>query len=286
VKSERRVRLDQPPPALFQVRTALRRTAPARWLYRRRWHRRADVALLSFPKAGRTWLRALLVRALAEHFGVTPAGPLDLRSLAARDVRIPRIRLKHDDAPQLKTAAELVSEKDEYRDVRVVLLVRDPRDLVVSTYFQMTRREGRYRGDLASFLRCPRGSLTTILEFFNIWARNTTVPRDFRLIRYEDLHRDPVRELRGVLEFAGLRGVAPAVLESAVSYASFENLHRLEAGGEIDTGRLRPGDPSDLESFKTRRGIIGGFRDYLNAEQIAWLDRRIAAELDPLYRYA
>lgn len=278
--------LDRPPPISYRILTALRRTVPARWIYRRRWRRRADVVLVSFPKAGRTWLRALLVQALADHFGVDPNGPLDLRSLAVRDPRVPRIRPKHDDAPQLKTPAELVSIKDEYRDVRVVFLARDPRDLVISAYFQMTRREGRYSGDLASFLHCPRGSVATILEFFNIWARNAAVPRDFLLVRYEDLHGDPERELQRVLAFAGLTRIAPATLERASSYSQFDNLRRLELSGETGSGRLRPGDPRDPESFKTRRGIVGGFRDYLNAEQIAWLDRRIATELDPRYRYA
>ena len=286
MKSAPRLRLDRRPPVSFQLRTALRKTGPARWLYRRRWSRRADVVLISFPKAGRTWLRALLVQALAAHFGLRPSGALDLRALAARDARIPRIRPKHDDAPQLKTPAELVRVKDEYRDVRVAFLARDPRDLVVSAYFQMTRREHRYRGDLASFLRCPRGSVSTILEFFNIWARNRWLPRDFLLIRYEDLHRDPVQELSRVLAFAGVADVAEDVLAAAVEFARFDNLRQLEVEGSAGSGRLRPGDPADPESFKTRRGRVGGFRDYLALEQIAELDRRIAEELDPFYRYA
>ncbi len=278
--------LDGEPPLAFRLRTALRKSAPARWWYRGRWRRRADVVVVSFPKAGRTWLRLLLAQALARHFGVTTSGALDLRTLAARDARIPRFRIKHDDDPQLKTPEELVPLKGEYRDTRVVFLARDPRDLVVSSYFQMTRREGRYHRDLSSFLQCSRGSVATIIEFFNIWAREAAVPREFLLLRYEDLHEDPVAALARLLAFAGVDDVAPTVLEHAVDFGRFENMRRLEERDALGSGRLRPGDPADPESFKTRRGVVGGYRTYLSESQITWLDRRIADELDPVYRYA
>ena len=114
------LRLDRPAPLPFRLRCALRRSAAARWLYRRRWRERADVVVVSFPKAGRTWLRALLVGAFRHHFGLVTwdasgESLLDLRALRA-DPRIPRIRFKHDDAPQLKRPEELVRDKGEYRD--------------------------------------------------------------------------------------------------------------------------------------------------------------------------
>lgn len=280
-----KLRIDRQAPWAQRVLWALRRSVPGRLLYRARWRRRADVVVISYPKAGRTWLRALLTDAIARHVGLEARDALDLRTLC-RHPGVPRIRFKHDDAPQLKTANELVRRKDEYRDVSVVLLVRDPRDLLVSLYFQMTRRENRFEGDLPTFLREARGSTTTLIAFMNTWMREKEVPQRLHLLRYEDLRRDPEAELARVLAFCGVENVASETLRGAVETASFERMRALEKSGAAESARLRPADPEDPESFKTRRGEVGGYRNYLNEKEIEELEHRLRAELDPAFGYS
>ena len=279
------IRLDREPSDWVRLRWALRRSAAGRAIYRRRWRRRADAIVVSFPKAGRTWLRALLATAFRAHFDHAPGRDLlDLRSLA-HDPRIPRVRFKHDDAPQLKRPDELVLEKSEYRDVRVVLLVRDLRDLAVSAYFQMTRRERRFDGEIESFLRGARGGVDTMIRFLNIWSQEREVPKDLLLLRYEDLHRDPAAELGRVLAFLGVDGVSPGTLAASVEASAFDRMRALESTGQQASGRLRPGESDDPESFKTRRGAIGAYHEYLRPEQAAWIESRMRSELDPWYGY-
>ena len=43
--------------------------------------------------------------------------------------------------------------------------------------------------------------------------------------------------------------------------------------------RLRPGDKTDAESFKTRRGVVGGYTDYLGDTEIEFLNQYIAKNL-------
>lgn len=281
------IRLDRDPPLLFRLKTALRRSGAGRWVYRRRWNARADVVVVSYPKAGRTWLRALLGAAFRDHHGL-PADAHQLLDLAAgRPLPrpVPRVKFKHDDGPQLKRPQELVADKSEYRDTRVIFLARDLRDLAVSAYFQMTRRERRFAGDLDAFLRGPRGGLDTMIRFFNIWAENREIPADLMLIRYEDLHRNPRGELLRVLSFCGLPEVSDATLDRAVDAASFDRMRDLEAGGGVASGRLQPADRNDPESFKTRRGQVGGFREYLSADQASWVEGRMRRELSPWFGY-
>ena len=280
------IRLDHDPPLRFRLRTALRRSAAGRWVYRRRWRARADAVVISFPKAGRTWLRALLGAAFRRHYEIPGDEPglLDLKALA-RDPRIPRVRFKHDDAPQLKRPEELVANKSEYRDIRVIFLARDLRDLGVSAYFQMTRREGRFSGDLDAFLRGPRGGVDTMIRFFNIWSENREKPKEILLLRYEDLHRNPSGELLRALAFLGIPEVADRTLEAAVEAASFDRMRELEVLGGVESHRLQPANAADPESFKTRRGVVGGFRDYLSVEQADWLEARMRDELDDWFGY-
>lgn len=49
--------------------------------------------------------------------------------------------------------------------------------------------------------------------------------------------------------------------------------------------RLWARDKSDPDSFKTRKGRIGSFRDTLDAADIAYLDRMIEERLAPELRY-
>ena len=147
----------------------------------------------------------------------------------------------------------------------------------------MTRRIGRYAGDLPAFLRERRGSVDSMIRFYNIWASQRHVPADFLLVRYEDLHADTAGELRRMLEFMPVADVRDDVITEAVEFARFENMRKLESSASIN--RLRPADKADPESYKTRRGKVGGYVDYLAPEQAAWLTDRMRDELDPIYRY-
>ena len=260
-------------------------TAVGQAMRRRRRNRAADVFLISYPKCGRTWLRMMLGKAFALHFDLPDANLPLMEFHLLHDVcdRIPRLKATHDDNPQFKTPSELYRSKGEYRDARVIFLVRDIRDLVVSVYFQMTRRIGRYAGDLPAFLRERRGSVDSMIRFYNIWASQRHVPADFLLVRYEDLHADTAGELRRMLEFMPVADVRDDVITEAVEFARFENMRKLESSASIN--RLRPADKADPESYKTRRGKVGGYVDYLAPEQAAWLTDRMRDELDPIYRY-
>jgi len=278
--------LNQSAPIGFRLRTLVRKSLLARWVYKRRWNRSADVMLISFPKAGRTWLRVMLSKSICLHCGIDSENRLpDLKELSQTVSTLPRIKPKHDDKPQLKTSGELVNVKTEYAGVKVVLLIRDLRDLAVSTYFQMTRREKRFTGSLGEFIRCHRGSVETMIRFYNIWADRYQDPLDFLLVRYEDLHADTKGELKRVVEFAGIHNMADSILSDAVDFARFDNLKQIEKKGRITAKRLGWTDKNDPESAKVRKGKIGGYADYLDAADIQWVTERMEQDLSPFFGY-
>lgn len=245
----------------------------------------AEVVLVSFPKTGRTWLRLLIGRALTKQFGLSNANPMELHQLAARHPGIPKIWVSHDDNPQFKAPDDLETSKRRYRRKKVILLVRDPRDVLVSLYFQMRQRRQRYTGDLSTFITERVGSFDTLLRFYNIWAAERHVPRDLLLVRYEDLSIDPARELRRVLRFIGLPEVPDVVIAEAVQFAAFGNMRRMEVADRFGSRRLRPADPDDPESYKTRRGRVGGHVEYLQPAEITDLTAKMQRTLDPFYGY-
>jgi hypothetical protein len=111
------------------------------------------------------------------------------------------------------------------------------------------------------------------------------VPEGFLLVRYEDLKHNPVGELRRVVDFLGFTEVEDALLYEAVEFASFENMRKMEAGGTFQSMMLNPADRSDPESYKTRKGKIGGYQDYLSSEESARLADKMKMELSDFYGY-
>lgn len=249
-----------------------------------RAERRADVLLISYPKCGRTWLTMLLARALGAHAGLDDVDYLANDLPSGKGEGEGAIRISHDDNPHWKTARGLAGSKRRYRNKKIILLVRDPRDVVVSMYFERSRREQAYTGTLHEFLHEPKGSLDTILAYYNVWARERSRPKDFCLVRYEDLKLDAAGEARRILRFAGYE-LADELVQEAAHFASFENMRAMESGDVLKSGRLRPRDPKDAESFKTRKAKVGGFVDYMNPAEIAWMEAKIQSTLDPLYGY-
>jgi hypothetical protein len=249
--------------------------------------------LCSFQKCGRTWLMAQVTAYVQACYGVGAEQAADSESWPKLDPRIPGVRVTHDDDAYLKTPGELARDKGQLHEDSVILVVRDPRDVIVSLYFELSRRTRFYaqwgidtRGfptpetPIGDFLRWPRGSLATLLEYYRIWDRAGRDLPHFACVRYEDLHAAPQATLSRVLAHWRFP-VDPDAVRSAVDACSFERMRGVEAGGKAPRLSLRPADPQDPESFKTRRGKVGGYRDYLSAQDIAYLDA-LCADLPPL----
>lgn len=229
----------------------------------RKRRRTRDVAVISYQKSGRTWLRFML-----EAVGV---------------------RLMYDHAGaknKLALPYEAIAEGwREWADWRVIFLFRDPRDTVVSSYFEATKRlKERYRfdGTLDEFMRDPRYGLEKIARFNLRWLEVLGKLKDGTSVAYEDLHETTGSELRRIVTFAVGRTPRDEIVERAVEAGRFANMRTVElslAGKMNEANKLGGGTPGDQESFKTRRGEVGGWRDYFTPAQQRFMTR-LLADLD------
>ncbi len=256
---------------------------------------RADCVVVSFGKSGRTWLRVMLSRFYQLRHGLAERQLLGFDNLHLCDPAIPRIFFTHDN--YLKDYTGHADSKVDYYGKKVVLLVRHPADVAVSQYHQWRHRmrpnkktlnaypEHGEAVEIAEFVTERAAGLRKVIDFMNDWARELPRLPDLLVIRYEDLRARPEPTLAGLLAFIGTPGSADEVRE-AVAFASFENMQRLEARRIFWlSGRLRPRDRSNPQSFKVRRGKVGGWRDHFSAAEIARIEALIDAELDPVFGY-
>nr|WP_301289179.1 sulfotransferase domain-containing protein [Natronocella acetinitrilica] len=245
--------------------------------------RNADVHIVSFPKCGRTWLCLMIAKALEYHYGVTVNRPLKLRRFRQKVPGLPLILQHHDGGPEFQRAEALERDKSLYAGKKVIFLVRDPRDVTVSAYFQKTKRNINFEGSIEEYVYHPVGSIETNIAFYNIWAENRAVPSEFLLMTYEDLHEDAVRELRRAFELLGVDDISDETLQRAADECSFDNMRKMEATNALGSGRLAPRDAKDETTYKTREGRAGGYVKHLKPKEIAHIDKLIDERLDDLY---
>lgn len=246
----------------------------------------ADAIVLSVQKSGRTWLRTLLFRYLA----LASGREFDLEGEALVGSGAPRVYFIHERAAHLRRASSLERALGRYvlplrvaRRKKLVVLVRDPRDTVLSAWFSQSRRFGRSDLDKARFIRHPREGLPATLDALESWQIRFGEHPQRHLVRYEDLRRDTAGELSRLLVFLGLAPDAQQV-DAAVAFASLENMRARETDGSLASKRLGAGDPRDPDSYKVRRGEVGGHLEAFEREDLAWMDAQLA-QLHPAYGY-
>ena len=114
----------------------------------------------------------------------------------------------------------------------------------------------------------------------NGWWRQIRALPARHLIHYEALRARPGETLGRLLQFLG-EDFALREIDDAVEFARFENLARKEAQGFFSGRRIAATDPGNPDSFKVRRGKVGGYREYFGAEEAAQLEAWVETRLDP-----
>src|SRR5213594_2298475 len=272
--------------------------ANSRWT-RRNFSSRArelsggDVIILSIPKSGRTWLRAFLCAYFCRRFGLE----FTLRPGRYALPGLPRIVFSHDLFEHRtkgdrwdRVRGKYLVPRRELRRAKIILLARDPRDCFVSLYLQITRRDPHAPSELrqktvSEMLRDERFGVLAIVNTMNAWIDEFSRRNNFTLIRYEALRASPAEYFRDLLAMLGESTPDTAMFQEALEFSRFENMQKLEAAGAFDSNILHPGDVRDPESFKVRRGKVGGYREYLSLEDQQYAANALA-ELDPRFGYS
>jgi hypothetical protein len=267
-----------------------------------------EVVVISYPKSGRTWLQLMLGEYITRHFGLDVRNVIAIKEYTKRLQGVPRIKFAHDERPQWKSAAEQVLNKSAYRDQNIILLARDPRDIIVSLFFEKTKRvparrsdRPEFKGSINDFVHHDIGGIESIITFFNSWYENRDVPKSFRIVRYEDLRSSTRETLTDLLTHLGIDKINEQILDAVLELGDINKMRRSEAesaqgshalrrtdpraGNAFQTRAFQPANPDDPESFKVRKGKVGGYTDYLGEKEIEYLDNKIRAELNPVFGY-
>jgi hypothetical protein len=252
----------------------------------------SDVVLLRYPKSGVTWLRVMITNVYGDRFGDKRPGIVGRSAYHAKHESIPNIFVCMDNIgiPREELEQKLKSKK-------VILLLRDPRDIAVSLYFHYSKRATKIERIVShvpdsveadgpyKFAINRNYGLPQIISFMNYWFGALHRHADGLIVKYEDMRQNPVESFTPAMKML-LPDVESDEVQRAIELSDFEKMKQMEAQGSFGLDILKPGIKDDSNSFKVRRGKVGGFADYLSADEKLVVDKMVAETLAPEIGYS
>ncbi len=233
--------------------------------------------LISFPKTGRTWLMHMIHQ---------------LKDLSSHPLKNKEhfIFNEHDNS-------EIIIEngyrnnpidifkftgRNRYRRGKVIFLVRDPRDVVVSHFHQVTKRAKNpfVFNSVSDFVRDETLGFERIIKYYNLWCKNRSVPKKFLLIKYEDLLENGIEELQKINDYLSLH-ISISDIEKVYENSSANKMRKKELANQLDDFK---DFGKEKDQLKVRNAKIGGYINELTEEDIIYCNEKMK-ELNPYFNY-
>jgi hypothetical protein len=237
--------------------------------------RHDDLYLVSFPKSGNTWLSFLMANIHLKMSGIN------------REVNFFNI---HDFIPDIHSTRYLkrdillfpghrvIKSHSEFNPFyrKVIYLVRDPRDVMVS-YYWFQKKLGFFDDSLSELIRSPLFGITAWCRHIQAWFKRTPASVSIDFVRYEDLKTDPGKLLKRLYSLLGYT-IPIDILSECIKMSSFENMKKLEEYYNYG-GDMRFAD------FKfMRKGQRGGYKSELSNKDISFINKK-ASRWMSIFKY-
>jgi hypothetical protein len=207
-----------------------------------------DIFIVGYPKSGITWFQHLIT---GIYFGVDPElAPATLMPELIPDIHFKKYYRRFNTPMFFKTHH---LPRPEYK--RVVYLLRDGRDVMVS-YYHYQMRILNEEVDFMAMVRDGKGLFPGKWhEHLKAWNANPYNAEKL-VIKYEDLKQSPLAALTRFCEFAQIER-NQSFLCRVIEQTDFARLQAKERDGYMS--RPNKALPESKKFF--RRGIVGSYKD-------------------------
>ena len=233
--------------------------------------------LVSFPKTGRTWLNYMLKQMVKQS-----NHPLkNNENFIFNEHDNSEIIIENGTRNNPLDVFKFTS-RNRYRRGKVLFLVRDPRDVVVSHFHQVTKRAKNpfVFNSISDFVKDDILGFKRIIQYYNLWFFQKDIPKDFLLIKYEDLLNQGVDTLSEINKFFNI-DISKDKIEKIYSESSANKMRKKEKENKLegftDFGK-------DRDKLKVRNAKIGGFINELSEDDILFCNKEMKL-LNSYYNY-
>ncbi|XP_044249895.1 sulfotransferase 1 family member D1-like [Drosophila takahashii] len=238
--------------------------------------RDSDVFVVTFMKAGTTWMQELAWLLLnkmdyetakssyamhrsvfLEESAVNPAVP-DSISLCNKMKGNPRLIKSH-------LPAQLLPPQLWKQGRKIIYMARNPKDIVVSQYHFLTGF-GFWQGSLDEFVD---DFVADKVSFTSYWAHVIDFYRmrdeeNIFFVTYEEMSRNLGDVIKRLSLFLGCKELSENEMDKLINHLSFKNMKESKFGNP--TGLMKTYRKIGDDFQFMRRGIVGSFKDELSSE--------------------
>jgi hypothetical protein len=196
-----------------------------------------DFFIVTLPGSGTHWLNLMIAKTMVEAFNL----PEEIKSIRNNHLiptyRSKLQRFKYND----RTEIPRIQHSHAYyswffRKKKVILLVRDLRDTLISHYrtYVSTRDSDCSFSDFLRGVNVNRPgqkknhTLLTLIGFLNSWSKGRSNTCLLHLVRFEDLKNNTEYEMEKIYSFLGFP-LKNDLLKMAIQFGSLKNMRDLEA---------------------------------------------------------
>ena len=231
-----------------------------------------QVFLVSFPNSGRTWLMYMLKSILKE------AGR---ESIYIEDTHDCSEIIIENGTRQDPHLIFKFTNRFRYLRAKVIFLSRDPRDIIASNFHQVTKRSRNpfKFNSRSEFVSHDVYGFKRIIHFFNMWYNNKSKPKDFLLVKYENLLENTL-DLKKVISFLNV-DISEESIERIYQECSANIMREKEKKNQLE-GFSNFG--KEANNLKVRKARKGSYVKELSLEDITFCNKEME-KLNPYFGY-
>jgi len=235
-----------------------------------------DTFVVSYPKSGNTWTRFLIANLLHPQ---EPATFANIDRLIPEAEELTKRQLDRVPRPRIMKTHQYFDP----RYPRVIYIVRDPRDVVVSEYHFFRKRQ--WIADdfpiaqfVVRFLSGKTSGYGSWQENVSSWVATRHNHPGFLLLRYEDMLAETVDALVRIASSLRIQPTSDQ-LKQAVDRSSADQMRKLERSASPGASSVTRIGRTDIPFV--RAAHAGGWKDILPESSVAEME----AALGPLMQW-